>query len=155
MPLTKHGEKPNAPTRADWPLLALYAAEDGVLTPVQMQKVLFLLDQEVRDQIGTDFYNFKPYNYGPFASEIYNDLVEYALDGWIVFDNAPGRNWNKYVITAQGEDRASEIIGKIDAGVSAYLTEIVAWAKSLRFSELVGAIYKAYPDYAKNSIFSR
>jgi len=44
----------SAPTRADWPLLALDTAEDGVLTPVQMQKALFLLEKQAHDLIPTD-----------------------------------------------------------------------------------------------------
>jgi uncharacterized protein YwgA len=142
------------PVRADWPLFALHVAEDGVLTPVQMQKVLFLLDKQAHELLGTDFYRFEAYNYGPFASEIYSDLNELARDGRIILDKAPGKTWNKYVIAPLGKARVAEVIDRADGRVIDYLKTVVAWAKSLRFSELVGAIYKAYPPYAKNSIFS-
>jgi hypothetical protein len=149
------GARMSKPTRADWPLLALHAAEDGVLTPVQMQKVLFLLDKQAHELLGAGFYRFEAYNYGPFASQIYSDLNEHARDGKIIFDEAPGKTWNKYVITPLGEVRVAEVIDSVEDNLIEYLEVIVAWAKSLRFSELVGAIYKAYPTYAKNSIFSR
>jgi len=141
-------------TRADWPLLALYAADDGVLTPVQMQKVLFLLDQQARNRLNTDFYTFEAYNYGPFSSRIYNDLDEHARGGIIAYDGTTGRNWSNYVITAQGETHAAAAVSEVDGDVWQYLVRTVAWAKSLRFSELVGAIYRAYPDFARNSIFA-
>ena len=141
----------SAPTRADWPLLALSVADDGTLTPVQMQKVLFLLDQQAHDRLGDNFYIFRPHNYGPFSSLIYDDLEQHALEGRIVFDNQGGR-WSNYVITGLGEEYLEDIEADID--LYGYLGELVRWAKSLRFSELVGAIYQAYPDFAKNSIFS-
>jgi uncharacterized phage-associated protein len=156
-------EKPNAddaqgtvmsqPSRADWPLLALNAADDGVLSPVQMQKVMFLLDKQARNLIEGDFYTFAAYNYGPFSQQIYTDLEWHAREGRIAFDSSQGRGWSNYVITGPGEEHANEL--HMDADLWEYLVQIVRWAKSLRFSELVGAIYKAYPDYAKNSIFSR
>jgi uncharacterized protein YwgA len=143
------------PTRADWPLLALHVAEDGVLTPVQMQKVLFLLDKQAHGRLGADFYKFTPYNYGPFSSQIYSDLQKLESEGKIAFDNPRGTTWRKYVLTGRGDDFVIGLIEHVDEELLGYLRELVRWAKSLRFSELVGAIYKAYPDYAKNSIFSR
>ena len=144
----------STPDRSDWPLLALEAAEDGALTPVQMQKVLFLLSKQALHLISTDFYDFEAYNYGPFSSQIYRDLAQNAREGKIVYDGAPNRNWSRYVITAQGKDRAYNVMAEVDPEVRDYLRTIVGWAKSLPFSELIGAIYKAYPEYAVNSIFS-
>lgn len=154
MPFEILGVRMSGPRRADWPLLALYAADDGALTPVQMQKVLFLLDKQAHDLIPTEFYTFSAYNYGPFASQIYIDLEQHAREGRIVFDNPAGRSWRGYVITPVGKARAAQISDDIDRNLLNYLGDLVRWVKSLRFSELVGAIYKAYPDYAKNSIFS-
>jgi hypothetical protein len=140
------------PTRADWPLLALNAAEDGTLSPVQMQKVLFLLERQAPELIKSDFYSFAAYNYGPFSQQIYADLKRHAREGRVAFATAPGRGSSNYVITASGE----EFVGKFALApeLRAYLHKLMRWAKSLRFSELVGAIYQAYPDYAENSIFS-
>ena len=64
------------------------------------------------------------------------------------------RNWSNYVITAQGETHAAAAVSEVDGDVWQYLVRTVAWAKSLRFSELVGAIYRAYPDFARHSIFA-
>ena len=76
----------NVPARADWPLLALDAADDGELSPVQMQKVLFLLDKQARNRIRSDFYTFSAYNYGLFSQQIYSDLDWHAREGKIAFD---------------------------------------------------------------------
>jgi hypothetical protein len=61
-------------SRDEFLLLALASASDGRLTPVQIQKAMFLLKQEAGQFVGPDFYEFVPYNYGPFNSSIYDDL---------------------------------------------------------------------------------
>jgi len=38
-------------------------------------------------------------------------------------------------------------------GAVAYLREVVPWAQSLSFNELVRAIYEAYPEPRANSVF--
>jgi len=81
-------------------------------------------------------------------------LNEHVGAGRIVYDGAPGRNWHNYVITGLGCGHAETLIDEIDPDVWEYLRRIVTWAKSLRFSELIGAIYAAYPDFARNSIFA-
>jgi hypothetical protein len=58
--------------RNDWLLLAVAAAKDDGLDPVQLQKSLFLLSEKRRD-VGTKFHEFEPHNYGPFSKEIYTD----------------------------------------------------------------------------------
>ena len=63
-------------TPKDWTLLVL-ASAGGPLSPVQLQKTLFLIDRNLsRAQRGvTRFYNFRAYDYGPFDSAIYTDAV--------------------------------------------------------------------------------
>ena len=65
--------------RKYWTLLALGAAEGKALTPVKLQKTLFLLGQVFPKM--EDFYNFVPYDYGPFNASIYEDAKILAQDG--------------------------------------------------------------------------
>ena len=55
--------------RKEWVLLALFAAEAYRLQPVQLQKSLFLLGQNVKD-VGTSYYDFMPFHYGPFSIDV-------------------------------------------------------------------------------------
>ena len=47
-------------TRQDWLLLTLSRSPDGAMSPVQIQKALFLFGQEVGGSVGTRFYSFVP-----------------------------------------------------------------------------------------------
>ena len=91
--------------RRDWPLLALAQAPDGKLTPVQLQKILFLMAMEVHEEISTPFYNFVPYNYGPFDATIYSDIEDNARDGLALIDKSG--KWSTYIITPQGQRQSA------------------------------------------------
>ena len=60
---------------------------------------MFLLKQEAGQFVGPDFYEFVPYNYGPFNSSIYDDLNTLAAAGLVTVNQSQGRSWAMYTIT--------------------------------------------------------
>ena len=56
-------------------LAALAASRGAAHSPVQMQKLLFLLDKRLANELGGPHFNFIPHHYGPFDRTIY-DLLE-------------------------------------------------------------------------------
>src|SRR5437773_8648050 len=67
-------------SRRDWLLVALTEAGDRGLSPVQIQKTMFLFKNGTDRVLDEDqFYDFRPYNYGPFDSQIYRDLEDLAM----------------------------------------------------------------------------
>jgi len=137
-------------TKRDWTLLAIAAADGEALSPVQLQKVLFLLG-EFKLKGRNNFYNFIPYNYGPFDPEIYRDAEALEADR-LVTVQAGGR-WKQYAATPRGLALAERL--NADADALDYLRRVVKWARSLTFQELVTAIYKRFPEYRVNSVFIR
>jgi uncharacterized protein YwgA len=137
--------------RKDWTLLALHIAGEKGLTPAQLQKVLFLAKQNFSSKL-TDFYEFKPYNYGPFDKAISRDVEELAEAGYVKLVKQPNQSWSAYRIN--GASRVSEeLIQEADADVVKYLTKSVHWAQSISFEKLITSIYNAYPEYKVNSVF--
>jgi uncharacterized protein len=141
--------------RDKWALIILSLADDGELTPVQVQKALFVLCQEAGDAVGKNFYKFEPYNYGPFDKDIYVDLENFSKDGLVEMEKVDGRKWTNYKITDAGRRMAKEVSSSSDEEIIEYAKNVVDWTKSLSFARLVGAIYKKYPDYAVNSVFNK
>lgn len=140
--------------REDWTLLALSAAQGEPLTPVQLQKSLFLLGMRSPEPLPADFYDFEPYNYGPFDIRIYKDAEELERRGFVRIDReAPGRTWALYQATAAGLDEATRIRASAPQRALKYLDEVVAWTRKLTFRQLVSAVYDAYPEQRVNSIF--
>src|SRR4051794_38853086 len=93
---------------ADW-LLFLLALQDAEqpLDPVRLQKGMFLLSEEGGVANG-EAYDFRPYDYGPFSSDIYRDLQELLDRGWVREVPIRGFNWSSYTITDAGLTAAAE-----------------------------------------------
>ena len=140
-------------TRQDWLLLALSKSPTGTMSPVQIQKALFLFGQEVGGSLGTDFYSFEPYDYGPFDAAIYVDLRRMVSLGHVRGEWSPGRSWKNYTITGPGRQAALALENDADARLAEFLGRIVAWVRRRSFSDLLRSVYAAYPEFAVNSVF--
>lgn len=137
--------------RRDWVLLALGTPEGHSLSPVQLQKSLFLLGKELEREIDTDFYQFVPHNYGPFSRAIYADAESLAADGLVTVER--GGPYPTYRISADGVARLQNIKREASLPAQTYLARVVDWTKRLSFPALVRAIYARYPEYRVNSVF--
>ena len=51
------------------------------LSPVQAQKLFFLIDQNASHLCGGPHFHFTPYDYGPFDSSVYSELDALSLKG--------------------------------------------------------------------------
>lgn len=139
--------------RQDWTLLAISFANGRGLSAVQLQKALFLLEQDLPKEIGKGFYNFVPYNYGPFDAAVYKDADQLALQGFVNISQPTGR-YNVYNVTPEGALRAKQLEDEAPPRALKHLRNIVAWVQGLTFAELVRAIYTRYPAMKANSVFS-
>ncbi|MDQ2975898.1 MAG: hypothetical protein M3R69_10880 [Acidobacteriota bacterium] len=140
--------------RKDWTLLAINAANGKGLSAVQLQKVLFLLEQGVPTEVGDSYYNFKPYNYGPFDPLVYEDARRLATKNLVNISSPFGQRYNVYSITPEGVEKAIELEHQVPPRAVRHLNEVVSWVKSVTFGELLRAIYSNYPDMKANSVFT-
>jgi hypothetical protein len=140
--------------RSDWVLLAVSAARGEALTPVQLQKSLFLLGTNMSQEVGDGYFAFQPYHYGPFSTQIYRDADELVDQGLLAIDTVePGRPWRTYRATQQGLQRSEELQDEASSRAANYLASVVQWARRLTFQQLVSAIYERYPEQRVNSVF--
>jgi uncharacterized protein YwgA len=133
-------------------LFALAAAPEHSLTPVQVQKIAFLVGQEAKRLAPKPFYKFTPYDYGPFSPAVYNDLSKYAQDGLVAVDRPPGARVRRYRLTSEGLEHLQSTDAEMSP-LADYVSQATQWVTSLSFTELVSAIYARYPSYKKNSVF--
>ncbi len=140
-------------SRTDWLVLALAEAEGGALSPVQVQKALFVFSKGAAGNLSSDsFYNFEPYNYGPFDSMIYADLERLQVRGLVNILNPGAGAQRRYSITQQGLSHATSIRSE-DPRHASFMRDVVLWVQRQSFSDLVRAIYQRWPEYRKNSVF--
>ena len=138
--------------REDW-LLLVVAAGDKPLTPVQLQKTLFLVKEASLPNLPDDFYDFVPYHFGPYDAQVYQDADSLQERGLVVRHKAARGTWTDTSITGSGRSKAEELEEKLPPAITSYIHNLVDWAQGLTFSQLVGAIYRKYPNYRANSVF--
>jgi|AP95_1055475.scaffolds.fasta_scaffold56069_2 hypothetical protein len=136
-------------------LLATLAAGDSGLTPVQLQKSLFLIGESKLQGVPDTYYKFIPYNYGPFDAAIYAEADELSAAGHIAQNPVQGRSWTIYNVTVAGENSAQQIKSTCPGDLAEYIKSVVDWTKSLSFSGLLRSIYAAYPQFRENSVFQQ
>jgi hypothetical protein len=140
--------------RKDVLLTALALSDNRSLTPVQVQKAMFLIAAEAMDAAPGPFYKFEKYNYGPFCSDIYSDLTEFERCDLLAVDQPLNSRVRAYRLTDQGVKAAALSKSHLNPGLTEYLKSVIEWVTSLSFPDLVRAIYKKYPEYKENSVFS-
>lgn len=135
-------------------LLVMLSLADGeALTPVQIQKSLFLADQEVKAAFrSSSKYRFEPYDYGPFDKHVYTDAQALAAQGLVRIVTDP-RGWRTYAATKEGLKRGATLRASLGNNEAKMLGRIVGLVRRLSFTELVSAIYRKYPRMRERSVF--
>lgn len=140
--------------RQELVLAALAARSGASFAPVQVQKLFFLIDANLADQIGGKQFKFEPYDYGPFDKEVYHELDSLMRSGLVqvsVMGTTAGSR--RYSLTPDGQDVGEGVLKTLNAKVQDYISRLIDWLRTLSFAELVGSIYQAYPEMRANSIF--
>jgi len=138
--------------RDDLVLAALSAGGVGAsYSPVQVQKLLFLIDREAANLVGGPHFSFRPYDYGPFDSSVYTEIERLRDRG--LAEIVISGNYRRYLLTERGFQAGAQQLEHLSPQVTAYLHQLAAWVRSLSFNQLVAAIYNRYPDMKVNSVF--
>jgi len=111
--------------RRDWTLLVLAAAGGKPLTPVQLQKTLFLLEKKLPEAIGDDYYDFAPYHYGPFDSTVYDDARALRDEGLAVIGPPAHGRWSEYAATPAAIEAADRIRSQMSERTATYIKTLV------------------------------
>jgi hypothetical protein len=137
--------------RKHWVLLVLDAAQGEPLSPVQLQKSLFLVSRKIG--LPRDYYRFRPYDYGPFDPEVYRDAEALEAEGLLAISPSQNLKWRLYAITLKGAKVAEDIKTGVPSAALAVVTSVVSHVTALSFNDLVQEIYREYPEYSANSVF--
>jgi uncharacterized protein len=127
------------------------AGENATFTPVQVQKLFFLLDREAAKLTDGPHFNFEPYDYGPFDSAVYNGLEELARQDRARVDSS-GR-YRVYALARRGYIEGERILDDLPPNARDYIKSISEWVRQLSFQQLVASIYNRYPEMKAKSVF--
>jgi len=136
--------------RVDFVLAAL-SAEGGRFSPVQVQKMFFLLEKNIPSATFKHSFGFKPYNYGPYSCSVYQDLEELSVQGLVAVTQSS--SFREFAVTPEGAEQGKVALKELSEPAQLYIRQVSKFVRSLTFPQLVSAIYKAYPDMRKKSVF--
>ena len=120
-------------------------------TPVQVQKLFFLLDREAPHLFSGPHFDFQPYDYGPFDRAVYIELDNLSATGMVQIENS-GRV-RRYCLTNGGMKLGEDVLLTMSNASRDYLQKLSEWIAALSFQQLVSAVYLRHPDMKVNSVF--
>lgn len=139
--------------KRDLLLGALAAADGEVYSPVQVQKLLFLLERKIPQRIGGPLFNFQPYDYGPFDKEVYRVLEVLSSEGSVCIADSAQGDWKEYRTSPVGQKQGEQILENLPPRIAEYFRQLSKWVRKLSFRQLVSIVYEAYPEMRANSVF--
>ena len=123
-------------------VIALINLSGGRASRLQIMKQAFLLRQRLSPDYARCFYEFLPYQYGPFSFALYHDLSNMASAGLITFPSDRTVGTTEFASTLN-ERLDARLLKEVDAFWSIY--------GKYRIGELVNLVYERYPWYASRS----
>jgi len=140
--------------KRDQLVLAALAAggENATFSPVQIQKLFFLIDREAASATGGPHFAFRPYDYGPFDHAVYTTLDVLAASGFASIRLS--NRYRVYSLTPTGFQAGTRALEGLAPDVRAFIGNLATWIRQLNFQQLVTEIYRHYPDMKVNSVFN-
>jgi len=133
---------------SNWILFLLTRADElkTTINKVNLQKILFLMKEELGLNISA---NFKPFKYSPYSIDIDKTLKELEKRGDIKINVPTNRKDDLY---SEYEIKASKTYKiELPEGDLSYLDKLI----TMPTKELLVYVYINYPQYTKRSIYLR
>jgi uncharacterized protein YwgA len=124
--------------------------EQHPLDRIRVQKAIFLLTQR-GSPAWRSLYSYKPYNWGPYSSQLAYDLDAMVRDGQL---EASGSRYTQYRTTALGEKQANQTWASLDSQEREFIRAVRSYVTHKSFTQLLREVYAEYPEYATASQFT-
>ena len=137
-------------------LASLSLCPDASLSPVQAQKLFFLIDEKIARLLGGRQFDFRPYDYGPFDKSVYSEFESLERQGYVTITPfGPIGGKRRYGLSSIGMELGTKLQADLPSEAATFIQETASWIRSMSFAQLVGAIYSAYPHMRSNSVFKK
>jgi uncharacterized protein YwgA len=133
--------------KAKWILAMLRISP---LDRIHIMKALFLLQRRAGEI--PDYFQFKPYLYGPCSFEVYDVLAALEREGLVVRPLDPMPQWVAYYLTERGKKEAEKAVCDLDPKLRECLEAVTREVSRLGFYELLKRVYDEAPEFAENSL---
>lgn len=133
--------------------LASDAGKEYPLDRIRVQKAIFLLTRRGNPK-WREFYWYKPYNWGPYSSQLAADMDSLMRRGLVELEDIPGSRYPEYRATPVGETRAAGVWATLQPVERDFIRSVRNYVTGKSFAQLLREVYAAYPEFATASYFS-
>ena len=126
-------------------VLSLLTQVGRPLSPTVFVKLVFLLRKETSLERDRSFYDFVPYDFGPFSLVLYRDLGTLRQNGYVTADD------DSLALCGRTLELAEEQVDELPASVRSAVADILARYGRMSRKTLIGEVYSRYPWFALNS----
>lgn len=134
-------------------LAAMSTQRRGDFGAVQMQILLFLMDEKIAEHIGGKQFKFTPSHYGPYDAAVYQELEALERLGLVHIDRPEDAAERRCRLTDDGLQVGGSILGSMRTPAVHYLGRAATWACKHSLEELVGGICRSYPAMKAYGVF--
>jgi uncharacterized protein (DUF488 family) len=126
-------------------VLSLLTQADRPLSPTVFVKLVFLLRQETGLARDRSFYDFVPYNFGPFSFMLYWDLGSLRRNGYVTPEE------ERIALCGRTRDLAEKEAEHEPSSIRTAVAEVLGRYGKMNQQALVRDVYARYPWYATRS----
>lgn len=124
--------------RRGWLLLAIAVSGTSGLSPVQLQRSLFLVAQKREEQVGAGFYEFEDaHGSAPTSPALYADLDALVVAEDVDKEWVPESAASAFRLSNSGRAKAEEFRRKVKKDALSGLEDAVAWVKEQSYLDLM------------------
>lgn len=120
---------------------------------VRLQKAVFLLTHGSTNW--ANLYNFKPYNWGPYSSDLTHDAESLAEQGYVRLSTLKTNRYGNYLATPIGNAYAHGPWISLENAERVFIRAVRSFVTGRSFNQLLRDVYAAFPDFATESLFRR
>ena len=144
-------------TRIDILLMLLLASGNGngenkpIIGKTRLQKELFLSQKALKDYKISGPYSFRPYLYGPYCKDIYNDIDRLMQRGLVLEERIETQQSGiirRFSLTERGVASTKDLVRQLNL-MEQYgiIQQVKAYYNSMDVVELVELTHREYPEY--------
>jgi len=138
----------------DWILAFFYAGPDRDVRQPQINgflmftKQFFVFVKEIKKELDP-FFNFVPYDYGPYSFVLKELIDKLIKEGYIEIKQSDERK--DFFLTEKGSVRAKRVFEKMDKKTEKNLFNLRKEATQLGYAGVLRYVYSRYPEFTSAS----
>jgi uncharacterized protein YwgA len=132
--------------------LASSAGEAYPFDRIRIQKAIFLLTQR-GSPVWRELYRYKPYNWGPYSSQLASDMDSMVSQGLVEVEEVSGSQYPRYGTTTAGEAHATMVWSTLQRTERDFVRSVRSYVTGRSFTQLLREVYAEYPEFATASYF--